>query len=230
MIEDNIKKITSIINNFFRENPGCSRDIVLVGVTKYSNADQVRTGIQAGLTHIAENYVKDAQSKFFELGPDLNGVTRHLIGHLQSNKARLAVELFDLIQSVDSLKLAREIDKQAAKINKQMAILLEVNPGEDQKTGFPAADVTAALEQISDLEHVRVQGLMGMAPFVKDEDVIRTCFRALSVLRDELALKYADHPRVEMKYLSMGMSADYRIALKEGANMLRIGSAIFRGE
>ncbi len=228
MIKDNIREIKADIAEICATTGRNADDVILVGVTKYSTVDEIKEGINAGLTHIAENYVQDARDKLEQLEGCLDGVTRHMIGHLQSNKAKTAVGLFDMIQSVDSVKLAREIDKQAAKVGKVMDLLIEVNSGEEQKSGLEREAVADVIEEAGKLEHIRVLGLMTMAPFVDDEEIVRAAFRNLRELRDELAVKFSGRERTEMKYLSMGMSADYKIALEEGANMLRIGTRIFK--
>jgi len=228
MIKDNIKDIKADVAKICAQTGQDPDGVILVGVTKYATVEKTKAGIEAGLTHIAENYVQEAREKLAQLEGCLDGVSRHLIGHLQSNKAKIAVELFDMIQSVDSLKLAKEIDKQAAKLNKTMDILIEVNSGEEQKFGMERQAVTKMIEEASTLENIRILGLMTMAPFVDDESIVRASFRNLRELKDELADKFGGHERITMKYLSMGMSSDYKIALEEGSNMLRIGSKIFK--
>ncbi len=245
MIKENILSVKgdiSLVCERLGRNPD---EVVFIGVTKYAEAVQVKEVVAAGVRHIGENRVQDAKAKFTALD-NLKGITKHLIGHLQTNKVKEAVELFDLIQSVDSLKVAREIEKQSAKFNKVMDILIEVNvSGEEQKYGFVPEDVMAAVKEMSSFAHVRILGLMTMAPmlqqnvagqsfdrivgdsFVEDRDVIRNCFRGLKKLFEEIKCAYSDDSNINMKYLSMGMTADYEIALEEGANMVRIGRAMF---
>jgi pyridoxal phosphate enzyme (YggS family) len=152
-----------------------------------------------------------------------------MIGHLQTNKVKFAIDLFDMIQSVDSLSLIAEIEKQAIKINRErMDILIEVNvSGEAQKFGIAKENIFKLAEEVTLCSHVHLLGLMTMAPFTDDKNIIRQCFRSLRNLSDEIAEHFSLESKVEMKYLSMGMTHDYEIALEEGANMLRIGSAIF---
>jgi len=228
MIIDNINIIKADIAEICAQTGRNPDDVILVGVTKYATVEKTKAGIEAGLTHIAENYVQAARDKLGQLEGVLDGVTRHMIGHLQSNKAKTAIELFDIIQSVDSLKLAKEIDKQAAKLDKTMDILIEVNSGEEQKFGLERQAVTKMIEEAGKLENIRILGLMTMAPFVDDESIVRASFRNLRELKDELAKKFDGHERIKMKYLSMGMTGDYKIALEEGSNMLRIGRRIFK--
>ena len=158
-----------------------------------------------------------------------NSLKRHLIGHLQTNKVKDALKIFDLIQSVDSLKLAEEIEKQSQKLNRRTDILVQVNiSGEEQKFG---ADKEGALKLISDilkLKNIQILGLMTMAPLTEDQKIVRDCFKGLRELRDLLLRDFRGNSNFKMKYLSMGMSGDFAIALEEGSNMVRVGSAIFR--
>ncbi len=229
MIRDNLSalkvKIASICKRVGR-NPD---EVTLIGVTKYSEIDQIKEAIDAGLKDIGENRVQEGQRKFPVLDAMHVKVKKHLIGHLQTNKVKNVLPLFDLIHSVESEKLADEIDKQAAKLNKPAHVLIQVSTsGEEQKFGIDPKDVDGLLQHISQLRHVRVEGLMTMAPLTEDKEVIRQCFKDLRLLRDELQKKYVGSDKIFLKYLSMGMSQDFEIALEEGANMLRIGSAIFK--
>ena len=172
--------------------------------------------------------MQDAQAKFSQLGEAGNKVTKHMIGHLQTNKAKDAVKIFDMIQSVDSIKLIQEIEKRvAASGRSKVDVLIEVNSGEEQKSGVAKTAVMDLVAGAVQCEHVQLLGLMTMAPFVNDEKVVRQAFRDLRLLREEITSQFKGQPRVNMKYLSMGMTNDYEIALEEGANMLRIGRAIF---
>lgn len=186
--------------------------VTLIGVTKKVPPDRVDAALAAGLTTFGENKIQEARAKI----PLVSSRARwHFIGHLQSNKARDAVELFDLIHSVDSVKLAAELDKHAARAGKTQPILLEVNvSGEASKYGLAPADVPAALDQMAGFSHLRVDGLMTIPPAGKDA---RPFFRQLRELRD----------RHGLRELSMGMSHDFEIAVEEGATMIRIGTAIF---
>lgn len=230
MIKDNVTKITSQIASVCQ---GINRDpaeITLVGITKYTELPQITAAIQAGINHIGENRVQDARQKFAQLDPELK-VVKHLVGHLQTNKAKQAIEVFDLIESVDSLKLAREINKHAAKINKTINILIQINVAEEeQKSGMPVDAVDEFVSNIVDLDFIRVQGLMNIAPFSEDRAVIQYSFSTMRKIFERLASSTRDDSRIEMKYLSMGMSSDFDIALEEGSNMIRIGRAIFHGE
>ncbi len=210
----------------------CGRDpkeVVLIGVTKYTDLTKVQQAIDAGLAHIAENRVQDAQERFPLLKIVPGQVKKHLIGHLQTNKVKFAVELFDMIQSVDSLKLAAEIHKQAEKHNKIVDILIQVNcSNEDQKSGVDQAKALELIDQAADFKNVNVQGLMTMAALTDDEKKVRAAFAGLRYLRDQAKDVLARKGRGEMRWLSMGMSGDFPIAIEEGANMIRVGRAIFQ--
>ncbi len=228
MIRDNLKHVEDSIAAICRRLGRKFEDIVLIGVTKYAEPANIREGVEAGLRHIGENKVQEAQRKFPVLDELGVKVTRHMIGHLQTNKAKLALEFFDLIQSVDSLKLAQEITKHAGKSGKNADILIQVNTaGEEQKFGTAKNQAVSLVEEVSKLPGVRIQGLMAIAPLTDDKNIVRECFRGLRTLSEDFSKKYAGSKNVEMKYLSMGMTDDYEIALEEGSNMLRIGRAIF---
>ena len=158
-----------------------------------------------------------------------NSLKRHLIGHLQTNKLKDALKIFDLIQSVDSLKLAEEIEKQAEKLNRRVDILLQVNIAkEEQKFGAEKNETLELVGKIVQLKNIQILGLMTMAPLSEDERIVRECFKGLRELRDQARRDFWGNSHLEMKYLSMGMSGDFKIAIEEGSNMVRIGSAIFR--
>lgn len=228
MIQQNIQKLRSDIDQVCQRIGRNPNEVTLIGVTKFACAQDVQIAVNAGITDIGENRVVDARLKFLALREMKAPFRRHLIGHLQSNKAKLAVEIFDIIQSVDTKKLARELEKAAADQNKVVDVLVQVNvSAEEQKFGVEPACVSDLLETISLCDHLRCRGLMTIAPLTEDEDVIRQCFRGLRELFDQCQRLYPDHPRVRLRDLSMGMSSDFTIALEEGATMIRVGSAIF---
>ena len=205
----------------------CSRNadsIRLVAVSKTIAADLVKEAIEAGVTILGENYVQEAREKFNALVQ--YPVSWHFIGHLQSNKAKYAVRLFDLIHSVDSLKLARELDKQAAKVDKVQQILVQVNiSGEDTKSGISADEAPGLIAEIGQLKNIAVKGLMTMPPYFYQPEKVRPFFAALRQLRDRI--KAQSLPEVFLDELSMGMTGDFEVAIKEGATLVRIGTAIF---
>ena len=193
---------------------GIPPDVKLVAVTKTRTVEEIRHAIMSGVTCIGENRVQEAEKKF----PFLPKVEKHMIGHLQTNKVKLAVELFDMIQSVDSLKLAEEISKRCETIGKVMPVLVEVNIGnEPNKYGIKPEDAGSFVKEISKLKNIDVQGLMCVAPLLAPEET-RPYFKKMKQLFGSVG---------NMKWLSMGMSNDYKTAIEEGSNMVRIGTAIF---
>ena len=172
---------------------------------------------------IGENYVQEAEAAFNEIG---KRVKWHMIGHLQSNKAKKAVKIFDMIETVDSLKLARAIDNACKNINKKMPVLIEINSGEEsQKAGVMSEEAILLIKEISCLKNIMIMGLMTMGPFAGDPEEARPYFRKTRRLFEEI--KKSDLTNIEMRYLSMGMSNSYKVAIEEGANMVRIGTNIF---
>ena len=226
MIKDNVARIRGQIASICQRIGRNPDEITLVAATKYADAAQIKEALEAGITDIGENKVQEAQEKFSRLGE--TGGRRHMIGHLQTNKVKLALQLFDIIQSVDSLKLAQEIDSQAAKLKAQVKIFIEVNTsGEEQKFGVEPKNAMALIKTIGELSRIEVCGLMTMAPFVEDSQIIRRCFSTLRQMRDQVNEAFGSHPWVKMDFLSMGMSEDFEIAIEEGSNMVRIGRALF---
>ncbi len=229
MIKDNILRIKErVAQTCFRVNrdPG---SVVIIGVSKGRQSEEIKEAIDAGIAVIGENKVQEALVKHAQLPTmnyQLSTVRWHMIGHLQTNKAKEAVKLFDLIHSVDSLRLAQEIDKQAAKIGKVQDILLEVNTsGEASKFGLKPEEVSGLLKEISGLKNIKVNGLMTIAPLVDDPEQVRPYFRALKELQGKISsLSLNTYP---LSILSMGMSDDFEVAIEEGATMVRIGRAIF---
>ncbi len=227
-IGDNVLKVQTEIHAACKAAGRNAQEITLIAVTKTAPVSAIEEAISAGIKHVAENRVQEAQLKFPGLKSKYPDVCCHLIGHLQTNKAKDVIAVCQLVQSVDSLKLAQEINKHAAKLNKAVDVLVQFNTArEPQKFGADPQEAFSLIEGISSLSQVRVLGLMAMAPYTEDQGVIRRAFADLRGLRDAIAKRFAG-PKVELKFLSMGMSSDYRIALEEGSNMVRIGSAIFK--
>ncbi len=186
-------------------------EITLIGVSKTFPAAAIREGYAAGVRHFGENYVQEFQAKKPELG-DLPGAVFHLIGHLQSNKSRLGSELFDVIQTIDSEKLARRLNESG----KRLEVLIEVKLSpEETKSGAGVEELPGLIETVRGLENLDLRGLMVMPPWPKNPEDSRPYFRQLRALRGDLA------------ELSMGMSGDFEVAIEEGATMIRIGTAIF---
>jgi pyridoxal phosphate enzyme (YggS family) len=213
MIQDNIRTILA-------ELPP---NVALVAAAKTRSAQEILDAVEAGLCIVGENYIQEAEAAHAQVG---DKVQWHMIGHLQRNKAKKAVRIFDMIETVDSMRLAGEIDKQCAKIDKVMEILVEVNSGEEeQKAGVLPADAVSLVRDLAGLEHVKVVGLMTMGPFAGDPEEARPYFIKTRALFEEL--KEMNIPGVEMRELSMGMSNSYKVAIEEGATMVRIGTKIF---
>ncbi len=231
MIKDNVCKVFSDIEEACRKINRDPQDLVVVGVTKTVPMDVIQEAIDAGIRHIAENRVQEAENKFPWLKARNPQIKGHLIGHLQTNKANGAIKVCSLIQSVDSFKLAQEIEKQAMKSSRTVEILVQFNTArEEQKYGAHPSDANALIESISRLSLISIKGLMCMAPLSEDQGIIRKTFSDLRVIRDGIKARFAGHPHVDMGILSMGMSSDFKIAIEEGSTMVRIGSAIFKKE
>jgi len=213
MIKENIKKILD-------ELP---EGVELVAAAKTRTPEEIKQAVEAGIKIIGENYVQEAQEAFDAVGKK---AIWHFIGHLQRNKVKAAVKIFDMIETVDSWKLAQEIDKRVSGENKVMPVLIEVNSGrEEQKFGVLPEDVEALAGDIAGLKHLKLQGLMTMGPMVGDPENARPYFVETRKVFERL--KKLSIPGVEMKYLSMGMTNSYKIAVEEGANIVRIGTKIF---
>jgi pyridoxal phosphate enzyme (YggS family) len=197
--------------------------VKLLAAAKTRTPAEIAEAVAAGIGIVGENYVQEAEKAYQEAG---NKVEWHFIGHLQKNKVKKAVTLFDMIETVDSVELAAEIDKRCGQIGKTMPVLIEINSGrEAQKAGVYPEEAEQLIEAIAGMKNIRVQGLMTMGPATIQAEELHTCFRETKGLFDRI--KKAAPPNVEMKYLSMGMTDSYKIALEEGANMVRIGSMIF---
>ncbi|MFH1651602.1 MAG: YggS family pyridoxal phosphate-dependent enzyme [Chloroflexota bacterium] len=212
-IGDNVRRL-------LKELP---EEVQLLVAAKGRTPAQVMEAVAAGAGIIGENYVQEAEEAFAAVGRKARW---HFIGHLQRNKVKKAVSLFDMVETLDSVALAAEIEKKCLPLGKEMPVLIEVNSGrERQKTGVLPEDAAGIIEQISGLPHVKVMGLMTMGPLSGDPEDARPYFRETRQLFT--ALRQRGLPGTEMRYLSMGMSASYRIALEEGANIVRIGTRIF---
>ena len=213
MIVDNVKRLRREIPDY----------VTIVAASKTRTASEILELLDSGLRDVGENYVQEAQEKFEVIGSKARW---HCIGHLQRNKVKKAVEIFDLIQTVDSLKLAEEIDKRCAFINRRMPIMIEVNSGrEEKKAGVFPENVFELIESLSSLENISVVGLMTMGPLTDDQEEIRPYLRLTRELFEEISMHKIE--RVQMRYLSMGMSGSYKVAIEEGSNMVRLGTIIF---
>ena len=202
------------------------KSVKLVVSTKY--VDTCVTGIllENGLVEFGENRVQDAEEKIKTL--DDGSITWHMFGHLQRNKVKKALKIFDLIHSVESLRLAKEINKEAVKLEKRAKILVEVNvSGEEAKYGLTPQEALSFIKEVSKMEGLQVEGLMTMAPMVEDQEVCRPIFKGLMGVRDEIESQGFDN--INMNTLSMGMTLDFEAAIEEGSTLIRVGTAIYKG-
>ncbi|MBU0574444.1 MAG: YggS family pyridoxal phosphate-dependent enzyme [Candidatus Margulisiibacteriota bacterium] len=198
-------------------------DVGLVAAAKHRTPDEIQQAIDAGVEIIGENYVQEAVKAFAVIGKKAQW---HFIGHLQKNKVNKAVEIFDLIETVDSIGIAESINEACARSGKTMAVLIEINSGrESQKFGVLPEKAEALIRQVSSLANLRVSGLMTMGPRFGDPEDSRPFFKETKAVFD--SIKSLALPGVKMQYLSMGMSNAYKIAIEEGANLVRIGTKIF---
>lgn len=200
-----------------------SPEVLLVAAAKTRLPEEVRAAIHAGIKIIGYNYVQEAERMYQVIG---NTVQWHMIGHLQRNKVKKAVTLFDMIETIDSVQLAEAVNNQCASEGKIMPVLVEINSGkESNKTGVLPENVDKLIMQISGLPNLRIQGLMTMGPRFGNPEDARPYFKATKSAFDRLSK--AKIPNVEMRYLSMGMSNSYKIAIEEGANIIRVGTKLF---
>ncbi len=217
-IADNLRSVIERIEAAALRSGRSGSDITLVTVTKTRNVSEMSEALACGVTDIGENYVQEAEAKYAEIGDKARW---HMIGHLQRNKARHAVEVFSVIHSVDSGALAREVGRRAEAIGTRVDVLVEVKiSGEATKFGVEPSEALSLADEISEVPGIRVCGLMGMAPFVAGPEETRPYFSKLKELWDRL-------PDEQRLYLSMGMTQDFEIAIEEGSNVVRIGTAIF---
>lgn len=216
MINKNLEIVRQNIEIAARKAGRNPKDARLICVTKEANSSQILDALSQGVTELGENRVKDAVLKHQAIA---DKATWHLIGHLQTNKVKDAVRMFTLIHSVDSLRLAQYIDKEARKLGKVQEVLIEVNvSGEKAKFGISPDGLGKMLESIKDLSNIKVKGLMTVTPLTDNPQNSKPHFKSLKELRD----------RYSLKELSMGMTQDYEVAVEEGATMVRIGRAIFK--
>lgn len=222
-IAANINKIRQRINDAAARCQRNPDSIKLLAVTKTISPEIVGKAIDAGLTEFGENYVQEAKEKIASIKQRIKW---HMIGHLQTNKAKYAVNLFDYIHSVDRMELAKEINKKAGQISRKINVLIEINvSGEKTKNGIAPVDAFGLIKEISSLGNVSVKGLMTMAPYSDNAENSRPYFSELRKLQKKIAGE--EIPGIQMNELSMGMTDDFEIAIEEGATIVRIGRAIF---
>ncbi|HBI16444.1 MAG TPA: YggS family pyridoxal phosphate-dependent enzyme [Desulfobulbaceae bacterium] len=224
MICENLQQLREKISTIAQRCGRDPRDIELLAVSKQMSAEQIRKAYHCGQLLFGENFVQEAMAKIPQLDPSIHW---HFIGHLQSNKARQAVRLFAMVETVDRVKLAEQLNKHASACGRILDILVQVNVGEEQqKSGIAPQNVEQFLTEVGTLQHLRVRGLMTIPPYAENPEQSRPFFRALKQLADHCRVRglFADNTSV---VLSMGMSGDYPVAIEEGATLLRIGTAIF---
>jgi len=225
-IADNVARVRERIAAAAARAGRALSEVTVVAVSKTRTAAEIKAAHQAGVRHLGENRVEEAAEKRPQL--ELPGVIWHMVGHLQRRKARRAVELFDVVQSVDSVRLARRLDALAAERDQALSVLIEINvSGEESKYGFriaQRAELDGAVAEIVALPHLCVEGLMTVAPLCDDPERVRPVFAHLRELAGELQARF---PQGTWQHLSMGMTDDYVVAVEEGATMVRIGRAIF---
>ena len=213
MIKENVSQILS----------GLPQGIELVAAAKSRMPEEVLEAVNAGIKIIGENYVQEAQKAFELIGDKARW---HFIGHLQKNKVKKAIKIFDMIETVDSIETAKEIDKQCAQEDKTMPVLIEINSGrEEQKFGVFPEEAAELIKKLTEFKNIRIMGLMTMGPMMGDPEDARPYFVKTKRIFEKI--KTLNLPNVQMQYLSMGMSNSYRVAIEEGANIVRIGTAIF---
>ena len=223
MIRENIDRINAEKAKYAETAGKTEQDVLLVAVTKTRTADEINEAIDAGITDIGENKVQEVVDKFDHVKP----VRWHLIGHLQTNKVKYIIDKVCMIHSVDSMKLAKEIDKRAGQHGLTMDILIQVNAAqEESKFGITTDDTKQlVLDILEECPNIRIRGLMHIAPAADDPNDVRQYFSQVKELYEECGK--IEHPHLDFKYLSMGMSHDFGVAIEEGSNLIRVGTSIF---
>lgn len=222
-VKDNLLSVRERIEKAALRAVRDPSDVVLVAVSKRIDTQKIEEAISGGATVFGENYVQEAKQKIEKFGQQ---VQWHMIGHLQTNKVKSAVNLFHMIQTVDRIEVAREINKRGINLGKKISVLIQVNISqEDTKSGVEKERVVSLVSEIADLTHIQVKGLMTMPPYFTDPEEARPYFKSLRKLRDEIERERLQD--TSMRELSMGMSNDFEVAIQEGATLVRVGTAIF---
>lgn len=223
MLQDNISAVMKRVEDACLRVGRNSSEIKVVAVTKFVDEKTINQAIDLGITTIAENRAQEIKRKH----PKIKPVSKHMIGVMQTNKVKMIIDLVDMIQSVDRKSLMEEINKRAAESKKVMDVLIQVNIAkEEQKSGVRIEHLEELIQYASNKENIRVRGLMAIMPDIEDEFLLRNYFSEMKKVFDQYAKR--ETANVKMDYLSMGMSGDFEIAIEEGANMIRIGSALFQ--
>lgn len=221
-IEENIKNIREQINQACSKVGRNPDDIQLIAVSKTVDCERINESVLKGMTDLGENKVQEIMDKYNEI----HNVYWHMIGHLQTNKVKYIIDKVKLIHSLDRISLAKEINKRAKQHNKVMDVLIQVNvANEDTKFGLACEEVYDFIEKIQPLEYIKVKGLMTIAPFEENPEDVRKYFKKLKEMFEEIKTK--NFSQVEMKYISMGMTNDFQVAIEEGSNIIRVGTGIF---
>ena len=213
MIRENVRELIN----------GLPEGVELVAAAKTRSVQEILEAVEGGIKIVGENYVQEAEKAFRIIG---SRVKWHFIGHLQKNKIQKAVRIFDMIETIDSLETLKELDKACSEEDKEMPVLIEINSGrEKQKFGVMPEYVKDFLEAASLMRKIKIMGLMTMGPVTDNPEDARKYFSETRKIFEEI--KMSNMPGIEMRYLSMGMSETYKVALEEGANIIRVGAAIF---
>ena len=219
-------EIKKNIENILKEINKINKEAILVAITKFVSVDKILAAFNSGITHFGESRIQEVIEKWNFYNQIRNKINLHFVGHLQSNKVNKAINYFDYIQSIDDFEIAKKISDAALKINKIIDIFLEIKiSNEETKYGFLKDNLYKTLNKLQLLKNIKIKGLMTIAPYFENPENTRPYFKEMKKIFDEI--KKMSINNFDLKYLSMGMSGDYKVALEEGANMLRIGTAIF---
>lgn len=220
-LPDSIEQVRNRIESACLRSKRRKEDILLIAVTKTIPVERIQQALSEGLTHFGENYIQEAQQKITSIQQG----TWHFIGHLQKNKAKYAVKLFSMIETVDNAALAQELNRQALQTGKTMEILIQVNEaGESTKSGLSPEQVPSLLKESPAWPALRIRGFMTMPPYDPDPEISRPWFRSLYHWRDKWRQEFSE---MDLTHLSMGMSHDFEVAIEEGATIIRVGTALF---
>ncbi len=224
MIKENLQRVEERIHRACAQVGRDPSEVRLIAVSKTVDVERIREGVAAGIRELGENYVQEARKKIAELAE--LPVTWHYIGHLQTNKARFAVELFSWIHTVDRKRLAEALDRRAEKVGKRLSVLIQVHLGDEEtKAGVEPGELFTLCDEVDRLQALELKGLMVLPPYLADPEVVRPYFRHLRELLEQVRQRVKNPEAV--KELSMGMSHDFEVAIEEGATMVRVGTALF---
>lgn len=222
-IQKNILNIKENVKNTCAKIGRDPNEIKIIAVTKTVDVDKIKLAIKYGMNCIGENKVQEILEKYDKIDESIEW---HMIGHLQTNKVKYIIDKVHLIHSLDSIKLASEIEKRAERINKTINTLIQINVAdEDSKFGIHPSEIDSFINKLLKFKYLKIKGLMTIAPYVENPEDVRNYFKQMKSIFDNLKEKYEEN--IEMKYLSMGMTNDYLVAIEEGANIIRIGTGIF---